>query len=98
MGFEKGNKLGGRKIGSVNKVNQPIRDNFLKLLETNFNKMQCDLDNLESKDRLKILIDLASFCLPKLKAIEVNNIDNSLGRVAFKEVQIKFTSNEDKNT
>ena len=71
MAFEKGNKLGGRTKGSTNKVNQEIRLKFLDLLKSNMNTFQKDLDELEPKDRLKIMLEMASFCTPKLKAIEL---------------------------
>lgn len=88
MGFQKGNKLGGRKVGSQNKINQPIRDSFLKLLENNIEKMHQDLDELEPKDRLKLLLDMASYCIPKLKAIELNDkLDN-------KPKELEITLNE----
>ena len=70
MKFQKGNNLGGRTKGSKNKVNQPIREKFLTLLENNMDQMQNDLDSLEPKDRLKLLIDISAFCVPKLKAVE----------------------------
>ncbi len=91
MKFEKGNKLGGRTKGSSNKVNQPIRDNFLQLLETNMKQMQSDLNALEPKDRLKILLDFASFCIPKLKAIEIeqtNINEQPYVELTAKEVEI----------
>lgn len=75
MKFQKGNTLGGRKPGTKNKVNQQIRENFLKVLENNIEKIQEDLDNLQPRDRLKLLLDIASFCIPRLKAIEVRDIE-----------------------
>lgn len=74
MSFKAGNKFGGRTKGSTNKINQQIRDKFLQLLEVNIEQVQSDLDELEPKDRLKILLDLASFCVPKLKAMEVTDL------------------------
>jgi len=72
MGFQKGNNFGGRTIGAKNKISQEIRETFLNLLKTNLSNFQDDLKQLEPKDRLKILLDIGSFCIPKLKAIEIN--------------------------
>lgn len=74
MSFKAGNKFGGRTKGSTNKINQPIRDKFLQLLEDNIEQVQDDLNELEPKDRLKILLDLAGFCVPRLKAMEVTEL------------------------
>ena len=74
MKFQKNNTLGGRTKGSTNKVNQPIREKFLELLESNLDQMQSDLDSLEPKDRLKLIIDIAAYCIPKLKATEITEV------------------------
>jgi len=71
MPFKKGNQLGGRSKGSLNKVSQPIRENFLEILENNMENIQSDLDALEPRDRLKLLVDIAGYCIPKLKAVEI---------------------------
>jgi len=68
--FQKGNKLGGRTPGAVGKSNQKTKEAFALLLENNLDRIQSDLNTLEPKDRLKILIDLAGFVVPKQKAIE----------------------------
>ena len=68
--FKKGNNLGGRTPGAVGKFNQKTKEAFALLLENNLDRIQSDLNTLEPKDRLKILIDLAGFVVPKQKAIE----------------------------
>lgn len=68
--FEKGNQLGGRKIGSVGKTNLAVKTAFADLLNNNLQKLQSDIDKLQPKDRLKIILDLAGFVIPKQKAIE----------------------------
>lgn len=72
--FKKGNQLGGRTAGAVGKVNSKTKEFFALLLENNLSKLQSDIDSLEPKDRLKILIDLAGFIVPKMKSVE-NNIE-----------------------
>lgn len=71
MRFEKGNSLGGRTPGSKNKVTQKIRESFSDLINNNLEKLQSDLNEIEPKDRLRIIIDMASYVIPKLKAVEV---------------------------
>lgn len=72
--FKKGNQLGGRTAGAVGKSNAKTKEFFALLLENNLSKLQSDIDSLEPKDRLKILIDLAGFIVPKMKSVE-NNIE-----------------------
>ncbi len=80
MKFEKGNNLGGRTVGSKNKITQKIRDSFSKLISDNLDGLQKDLDGLHPKDRIRAIIDLAVYVIPKMKAVEVkaeiNNINN----------------------
>jgi hypothetical protein len=68
--FKKGNNLGGRTHGAVGKSNAKTKEAFALLLDNNLDRIQSDIDALEPKDRLKILIDLAGFIVPKQKAIE----------------------------
>jgi hypothetical protein len=68
--FKKGNNLGGRTPGAVGKSNAKTKEAFALLLDNNLDRIQSDIDALEPKDRLKILIDLAGFIVPKQKAIE----------------------------
>ena len=72
--FKKNNSLGGRTHGAVGKSNAKTKEAFALLLDNNLDRIQSDLDTLEPKDRLKILIDLAGFVVPKMKSVE-NNIE-----------------------
>ena len=94
--FEKGNKFGkGRPLGSTNKINNDIRERFLELLETNLQKFQEDLDNLEPKERIKTMINLASFVIPKLKAIEYKEENSQMKIIEFNlKDALKIGSNE----
>ncbi len=76
MPFEQNNNLGGRKAGSVNKISQETRTIFNKLVSDNINSLQADIDSLKALDRLKIILELAKFILPTLKAIEVTEETN----------------------
>lgn len=67
--FKKGQ--GGRPRGAKNKVTEQIRDNFSKLVKTNLDKMATDLEQLEPKERLKLIIELTKFIVPTLKSQEL---------------------------
>jgi hypothetical protein len=60
----------GRPKGSVNKTSNEIRDTFQNLLNNNLEKIQDDLNELEPKDRIQMLLSLANYILPKLRSTE----------------------------
>ena len=64
-------KYGGRTTGTPNQNTAEVREKFSLLLENNFDKIQSDIDLLEPKDRIKILLELAKFVVPTLKATEL---------------------------
>ena len=66
--FAEGNT--GRPKGSVNKSSNEIRDTFQNLLNNNLEKIQDDLNELEPKDRIQMLLSLANYILPKLRSTE----------------------------
>ena len=70
--FEKGNSVGGRKKGSINKSKKIVKDNLSSILENNMDRLQEDLDALEPKDRVKLILEIASYIIPKMKSVEVD--------------------------
>ena len=74
MPFEEGKsrpEKAGRKSGVPNKNTHAIRDAFQLLIENNLDKLQADLDSVKPVERLKFMTEFAKFCLPTLKAIEM---------------------------
>ena len=63
----------GRPKGSVNKSSNEIRETFQLLLENNLEKLQEDLNELEPKDRVKLLLNLSNYILPKLRSIDLQS-------------------------
>lgn len=66
-----GIKTGGRTKGVVNKTTSELRERFTLLIDNNFDKLQTDIDLLEPKDRIKVILELAKFVVPTLKATEL---------------------------
>lgn len=66
-------KLGTRK-GIPNRVNHEVRKSFQLLVENNLERLQNDLDELEPKDRIKIILEMAKFILPTLQAVSVDDL------------------------
>jgi len=61
----------GRPKGSMNLINAEAKEKFSLLLSNNFDKLQTDLDSLEPFQRIKILLEMASFVIPKMKSTEL---------------------------
>ncbi|SRR6056297_1458518 len=79
---KKAGSLSTRK-GTPNKVTHEIRESLKQLLETNLARIQEDITALEPKDRVKVLLELAKFVLPTLKATELKTNED------FKTIEIK---------
>jgi hypothetical protein len=71
MPFENNHSLSkGRPKGSGNKDLTEIRNAFQALIENNISQIEKDLQELEPAQRIKLIIDLANYVIPKLKTIE----------------------------
>ena len=66
-------KLGTRK-GVPNRVNHEVRKSFKLLIENNLERLQNDLDELEPKDRIRFILEMAKFILPTLQAVSVDDL------------------------
>ena len=69
--FAEGNT--GRKAGTPNKATKDIRDAFTLLLEDNLPTLKRDISSLEPKERVKLLLDMAQFVVPKLRSIDLQS-------------------------
>ena len=63
-------KTGGRIQGTPNKETASIREAFKSMIEDNLELIKADLASLEPVQRLKVVTELAKFCVPTLKSID----------------------------
>ena len=63
-------KTGGRSEGTPNKATASIREAFKNMIEDNLELIREDLAGLKPIERLKVITDLAKFCVPTLKSID----------------------------
>lgn len=73
--FTKGNNAGGRTKGSKNKTTQKIREAFHYFIDNNLDRMQEDINSLEPKDRLEVILKISKFVLPTLRATDLKMED-----------------------
>ena len=67
-------KSGGRQKGTSNKATIDIRDAFKAMIQNNLEQIEKDLLELRPEQRIKAITELSKFCVPTLKAVEVNDI------------------------
>jgi hypothetical protein len=67
----KGIKTGGRTAGVVNKTTAEIREHFQNLVSNNLDQLNEDLKIIAPLYRIKLIIELAKFVVPTLKATEL---------------------------
>lgn len=86
----------GKPKGAENKVTKEIRGKIALILNNNIDKVQTDLDKLEPKDRLNILLQLVKYVTPQLKAIEVDTtIQDNNNR--FNPIVIEYNNGTERN-
>jgi hypothetical protein len=73
MGEFKGVRQSGRT--TPNKATSQIKEAFSLLVENNLERLQSDLNELDPKDRLNIILQFSRYVLPTLKAVEVTETD-----------------------
>ena len=92
--FAEGNT--GRKAGSLNRATKDIRDAFSLLIENNIDTLQKDLDSLEPKERVKLLLDMAQFVVPKLRSVDLKTDEKEIVTIDFNE-SVGWNKTDDEN-
>jgi len=92
--FAEGNT--GRKAGSLNRATKDIRDAFSLLIENNIDTLQEDLNGLEPKQRVKLLLDMAQFVVPKLRNVDLKTDEKEIVTIDFNE-SVGWEKTEDEN-
>jgi hypothetical protein len=87
-------KTGGRQKGTTNKTSNEIREYYLNLIDENLEQIKSDLQKLEPKERIRIIMELTKFVLPTLKATELT-ANNSSDK--FTPIEITIIGNEEYN-
>ncbi len=96
---------GGRPVGSKNKMRERVKF----FVETNLENLQTYFDQLEPRDKVKVLSDLLPFCISRLQSVSMTdaegneleskaNIDYSkLSQSTLSEILAATTLNENQD-
>ena len=86
----------GKPKGATNKNTKELRGKISLILNNNIDKVQSDLDKLEPKDRLNVLLQLVKYVTPQLKAMEVETtIQDNNNR--FNPIVIEYKDETERN-
>jgi hypothetical protein len=69
--FGKGNA--GKPHGSKNKMRERVKS----FVETNLENLQTYFDQLEPRDKVKVLSDLLPFCISKLQSVSMTDAEGN---------------------
>jgi hypothetical protein len=61
----------GRPKNAPNKVTGVVKETFALLLEGNLELLQDDIDQLKPYERIKVILELANYVIPKLRATDL---------------------------
>ena len=64
-----GKKFGGRQKGTPNKLTKELRSVLKDALYEEIDRLPERLDELDTKDRLELLVKLMPFVFPKVQAV-----------------------------
>ena len=92
--FAEGNT--GRKAGTPNKATTEIKEAFQMLLEDNLPTLQRDISSLAPNERVKFMLELASFIIPKMKSVDLKSIDTEVITIDFNE-SVGWNKTDDEN-
>lgn len=94
-GFKGTINRSGRPKGAQSKVTIETRKAFNELIDLNIEQIQEDLQKLKPYERIKVLLDMARFVIPTLKAVELETKDET---ERFKPIIINFLDEKEFNS
>lgn len=89
MAFLEGNKLGGRKPGSLNKTNEKIRATIAKLTDQKFQHLDTAFESVREDSPgkyIELYLRLLEYTTPKLRSIDTKM---ELGETSIEKITIE---------
>ena len=73
--FEKGNKLGGRKPGSLNRSTEEMKLTIARAVNNTLSTIQSDLLEIKKKNpekAMELALKLMEYTMPKMRSVDIN--------------------------
>ena len=86
----------GRAKGIPNKTTTEIREAFSELLQGNLEQLKVDIASLEPASRVKLLLDMAQFVVPKLRNVDLKTDEKEIVTIDFNE-SVGWNKTDDEN-
>ena len=83
----------GRPLGAVNKTTQTLRNRLNLFVDRNFDDLQKEYENLESRERLQFMVALLPYITPKLSAVSAE-LELKQKIEALSEEKLEFIINQ----
>lgn len=84
----------GRKAGVPNRTTAQVREILHALLDENIDRMRDDLNKMAPATRVKLLLELAKFVVPTLKAIDITSDGDPLAMRGIHPITIVLSQAE----
>ena len=91
-----GKNNSGRPKGIPNKTTTEIREAFSELLQGNLEQLKVDIASLEPASRVKLLLDMAQFVVPKLRNVDLKTDEKEIVTIDFNE-SVGWNKTDDEN-
>ena len=72
--FEKGNKLGGRKPGSLNRSTEEMKLTIARAVNNTLSTIQSDLNEIKKRNpekAMELALKLMEYTMPKMRSIDM---------------------------
>lgn len=73
--FEKGNKLGGRKPGSLNRSTEEMKLTIARAVNNTLSTIQSDLNEIKKRNpekAMELALKLMEYTMPKMRSVDIN--------------------------
>jgi hypothetical protein len=101
MGFEKGNRLGGRKPGAVNRSTEQAKLTIARIANTALDNLKEDLEKIRKENPVeaaKLYLKLLEYIVPKKSSIELKGeIKQQIQQVTVNVIKKDFNGITDTN-
>jgi hypothetical protein len=101
MGFEKGNKLGGRRPGAVNRSTEQAKLTIARIANSALDNLKEDLEKIRKENPVeaaKLYLKLLEYIVPKKSSIELKGeIKQQIQQVTVNVIKKDFNGITDTN-